>query len=127
MKNKVQMALAVSFVCLSLLTVPNVLPKQSVCYLTGLTGAAAAENAAYCANGLNIAPSMYLAAIDLAKAKLIVIGTPDYPYTCPDWHGTLRVCVYFSGGYRGEHVLVCCASKTVWIYLPYPSFQQIWP
>ena len=100
---------------------------QSVCTLSdsALNGPAAQENDAYCANGTNIAPSTYHAAIAYAQAKAIIVGTPERVYTCHDFHGVLRVCVDFSRGFQAQHLLVCCASKTVWIYDPYS--KQVWP
>ena len=101
-------------------------PAQSVCTLSdsALNGPGAQENDAYCA-GVNIAPSTYLAAIAYAQAKAVIVGTPERVYTCHDFHRVLRVCVDFSRGFQAQHLLVCCASKTVWIYDPYS--KQVWP
>jgi len=102
-------------------------PIQSVCTLSdsALNAPAAQENDAYCANGTNIAPSTYLAAIAYAQAKAIIVGTPEHVYTCHDFHRVLRVCVDFSRGFQAQHLLVCCTSKIVWIYDPYS--KQVWP
>ena len=99
---------------------------QSVCTMTGLTGPALQENDAYCANGTNIAPSTYAAAIALAQAKAIVVGTPERVYTCHDWHGVLRVCVDFSRGFQAQHNLAYNpAYHPVWIYDS--CSNEVWP
>ena len=99
---------------------------QPVCTMTGLTGAALQENDAYCANGTNIAPSTYPAAIAFAQARGIVIGTPERVYTCHDWHGVLRVCVDFSRGFQAQHKLVYDPNyHPVWIYDS--CSNELWP
>ncbi len=100
-------------------------PTQSVCTMTGLTGAALQENDLYCANGTNIAPSTYPEAIALAQMKAIVIGTPEQVSTVHDWRGVLRVDVEFSRGYHAEHYLVNPNNIPPWIYSP--EGIQVWP
>ncbi len=100
-------------------------PSQSVCAMTGLTGAALQENDLYCANGTNIAPSTYPEAIMLASAKAIVIGTPEQVSTVHDWRGVLRVDVEFSRGYHAEHYLDNPNNIPPWIYSP--EGVQVWP
>lgn len=98
---------------------------QSVCTMTGLTGPALQENDAYCANGTNIAPSTYAAAIALAQAKAIVVGTPERVYTCHDWRGVRRVCVDFSHGFQAQHYLYNPLGIPPWIYDS--CSNEVWP
>src|SRR6266851_7996155 len=98
---------------------------QSVCTMTGLTGAALQENDLYCANGTNIAPSTYPQAIMLAQTKGIVVGTPKQVSTVHDWKGVLRVDVEFGRGYHAEHYLGNPNNIPPWIYDP--EGHQVWP
>lgn len=108
-------------------------PHQSVCTLTGLTGAALQENDLYCpvnpspswCNSTDTnAPSTYPEAIQLAAAKSIIVGTPCQVSTVHDWKGNLRVDVEFTRGYHAEHYL-SSSDHTVWIYDPFD--RQVWP
>ncbi len=100
-------------------------PSQTVCTMTGLTGAALQENDLYCANGTNIAPSTYPQAIMLAQTKGIVVGTPKQVSTVHDWRGVLRVDVEFGRGYHAEHYLDNPNNIPPWIYDP--EGHQVWP
>jgi len=130
MNNRILWAIVVLPLLAGSLTAFTWLPvpgTQSVCTLSdsALNGPGAQENDAYCANGTNIAPSTYLAAIAYAQTKAIIVGTPQRVFTCHDFHRVLRVCVDFSRGFQAQHLLVCCTSKTVWIYDS--NSKQVWP
>ena len=97
----------------------------SVCYLTGLSGAAQQENLLFCANGQQIDHSVYNDTICLAKTMRIVVGIPEPATQTVDWAGNQVTDVEYSRGYHAEHHdLTNVTYNTVRIYSP--SDAQIW-
>jgi uncharacterized protein YkwD len=81
----------------------------SVCTETGLSGPALQENLLYCdTNAItgvvtNAAPSTYHQAIDLARKKHLIVGTPTSVSQTVDWTGRPITYVEFSSGFHAEH------------------------
>jgi hypothetical protein len=81
----------------------------SVCTDTGLSGPAQQENLLYCATNqitgitTDAASSTYKAAIDVAQAKHIIVGTPTSVSQTTDWVNTPITYVEFSSGFHAEH------------------------
>ena len=84
-------------------------PRTSVCIDTGLTGPALQENRLFCSTDritgaiANCCFSVYPAAIDLARVKHIVVGTPRWLTTTVDWAGKPVSYVEFSGSFHAWH------------------------
>jgi hypothetical protein len=93
----------------------------SVCTDTGLSGPALQENTLFCANGTNMAGSVYQASINLAKQKNIIVGTPTSVVASVDWGGVPVTIVTFTSGLHAEHH----ADQFVRIYSPYSN--QVYP
>jgi hypothetical protein len=93
----------------------------SVCTDTGLSGPALQENTLFCANGTNIAGSVYQASINLAKQKNIIVGTPTSVVASVDWGGVPVTIVTFTSGLHAEHH----TDQFVRIYSPYSN--QVYP
>src|SRR6266487_6928796 len=81
-----------------------------VCVDTGLTGAAQQENGLFCSTNIltgvttNGAGSVYQAAIHIAAAKHIVVGTPTSVVQTVDWVGIPITYVTFTNGsFHAEH------------------------
>lgn len=75
----------------------------SVCTDTGLTGPAQQENLLFCANGVNMAGSVYQASIALAQQKHTIVGTPTSVSNVVDWAGIGIAYVTFTSGLHAEH------------------------
>lgn len=114
-KTLLTIALAVLFFSLTFFGTARA--QSTVCTRTGLTGAAEQENLLYCTSNAAVlavagsapvtmidgASSTYNAAIDLAQAKNIVVGTPWLVTETVDWHGVQKTYVEFSSGLHAEH------------------------
>jgi hypothetical protein len=75
----------------------------SVCNDVGLTGPAQQENQLFCANGVNMAGSVYQASIKLAQQKHIIVGTPTSVVNTVDWAGASIAYVTFTSGFHAQH------------------------
>jgi hypothetical protein len=108
--------LLIACICLSLLLLAScgqIAHSSSVatlvCTETGLSGPALQENLLYCdTNAItgvvtNAAPSTYHAAINLARLKHFIVGTPTSVSQTVDWIGRPVTYVEFSSGFHAEH------------------------
>lgn len=140
-----------NFTASFVVAVSQIHAQVSVCTDTGLTGAAADENNRYCPATTSytqfsagstpvtvndsLAPSTYQAAISLAKAKNIIVGTPLIVSESVDWHGCPKTVVAFTSGYWAEHYNqgdACNGGNlTVRYYSPLVTSNgvpiQVWP
>jgi len=84
-------------------------PTTSVCTETGLSGPALQENLLFCdtnaINGVitNCCSSVYHQAIDLARKKHIIVGTPTSVSETVDWANRQVTYVEFTSGFHAWH------------------------
>ncbi len=127
-------------------TAQRIAPQVSICTTsdTGLSGPAIQENHLYCPatgsffsftplapdmtgkGGLdNLAPSTYTAALALASARHLIVGTPILVTQDTNWNGVAITYVEFSNGFHAEHHDLPDLDTTVRFYNQYN--QQVWP